>query len=87
DLEVPRETRNEIAVLKGLAAVYVMTARDRRPVYIQQREMLYDLVEALRKRAPDALEPPFQADWELARDDAARLRVLVDQVASLTDAS
>lgn len=87
DLEVPRETRDEIAVLKGLAAVYVMTARDRRPVYIQQREMLYDLVEALRKRAPDALEPPFQADWELARDDAARLRVLVDQVASLTDAS
>jgi dGTPase len=87
DLVVPRDTRIEIAVLKGLAAVYVMTARDREPVYVQQRELLFDLVDVLRKRAPDVLEPAFQADWKDATGDDARLRVLVDQVASLTDAS
>jgi dGTPase len=29
----------------------------------------------------------FLADWHAAADDAARLRVVIDQVASLTDAS
>ena len=87
NLVVPRETRVEIAILKGLAAVYVMTARDREPVYVQQRELLFELADELRKRAPDDLEPAFRADWKAAVDDDARLRVLVDQVASLTDAS
>jgi dGTPase len=87
DLVVPRETRVEIAVLKGLAAVYVMTARDREPVYVRQREVLRALVEALLARAPDELEPSFQADWNASSDDGARLRVVVDQVASLTDVS
>ena len=31
--------------------------------------------------------PAFRADFEAAGTDAARLRVVVDQVASLTDAS
>ena len=87
DLVVPRDTRIEIAVLKGLAAVYVMTARDREQVYVQQRELLFELIDTLRRRAPDELEPAFQADWKDAAGDDARLRVLVDQVASLTDAS
>jgi dGTPase len=38
-------------------------------------------------RAPEALDRPFADDWRAAADDAARLRVVVDQVASLTDAS
>ncbi|MGH9060259.1 MAG: deoxyguanosinetriphosphate triphosphohydrolase, partial [Acidimicrobiales bacterium] len=32
------------------------------------------------------LDPLFAPAWRAAPDDAARLRVLVDQVASLTDA-
>ena len=46
-----------------------------------------ELVEALPTRGPDALDPPFADDWHAAPDDAARRRVVVDQVASLTDAS
>jgi dGTPase len=87
DLVVGDGTRHEIAVLKGLAAVYVMTARDREPVYVEQREILHELVEALIKRVPDELEAAFASDWETAADDPARLRVIVDQVASLTDVS
>jgi dGTPase len=49
--------------------------------------MLVDLVRVLSERAPIALEPPFAADWAEASDDAARLRVVIDQVASLTDVS
>ena len=36
---------------------------------------------------PTALDRPFADDWDAAPDDAARMRVVIDQVASLTDAS
>ena len=41
----------------------------------------------LLDRGPDALDRPLADDWLAAPDDAGRLRVVVDQVASLTDAS
>lgn len=87
DLIVPDETTAEILVLKGLAVAYVMAPRELEPLYQRQREILADLVHVLSDRAPIALEPPFAADWRAAADDAARLRVVVDQVASLTDVS
>jgi dGTPase len=87
DLSVPRNTRAEVAVLKGVAAVYVMTAQDRAPLYVSQRRMLHELVAALVSRAPESLEAAFRADWKAAADDGARLRVVVDQAASLTDVS
>jgi dGTPase len=87
DLLVPRHTTIEVATLKSVAAVYVMTAEDRLAVYRRQQDLLRELVAQLRFSAPQHLEPPFRRDWEAAPDDAARLRVLVDQVASLTDAS
>ncbi|MBA2738784.1 MAG: deoxyguanosinetriphosphate triphosphohydrolase [Nocardioidaceae bacterium] len=87
DLVVPAATREEIAVLKGIAAHYVMRTEDRAALLDRQRELLAALVGALCDRAPDVLEPPFAADWVAAADDAGRLRVVVDQVASLTDAS
>ena len=40
-----------------------------------------------RPRAEAALEPIVLPDWRRAADDAARLRVVIDQVASLTDLS
>ena len=55
-------------------------------MYARQRELLTELVAALCAAAPAALDPPFAAAWAVAPDDAARLRVVVDQVASLTDA-
>ena len=87
DLVVPVETQAEILVLKGLAVAYVMAPRELEPLYHRQREVLTDLVHVMADRAPLALEPPFAADWAQASDDAARLRVVIDQVASLTDVS
>lgn len=87
DVTVPRSTQVEIAVLKGLAAVFVMTAEDRQPTYSRQRDVVHELVHALLDMAPRALEPAYADDWRSAPDDAARLRVVVDQVAALTDAS
>jgi dGTPase len=86
-LRVSRSTRTEIGVLKALVAVYVMTARDRAPVYTEQRSLIDELVELLGANAPSGLEPMFRADFEAAFDDAGRLRATIDQVASLTDAA
>jgi len=87
DLVVPRQTALEIAVLKGVAAHLVVQAVDRVSVLDRQRQVVCELVEVLRGQAPTVLEPPFQADFAAAEDDLGRLRVVVDQVASLTDAS
>lgn len=85
-LVVPETTVAEITVLKGLAAAFVMAPREAEPLYASQRRLLTDLVGVLVER-PAELEPPFAADWREAADDGARVRVVVDQVASLTDVS
>jgi dGTPase len=85
DLIVPRETRAQCALLKGIALRYVMRRRGAEEWYVQQREILRGLVMALVERAPDGLDPVFAPLWREAGDDAARLRVVIDQVASLTD--
>jgi dGTPase len=87
DLVVPEQTRLEMAVLKGIAAHYVMQADDRVAAMARQRELMAELVALLAHRGPDALDRPFADDWHAAPDDRARLRVVIDQVASLTDQS
>ena len=87
DLVVPRTTALEIAVLKGIAAHYVMRTDDRLALMERQRQLIAELVEALWVKGPERLERPFADDWVAAGDDAGRRRVVIDQVASLTDAS
>jgi dGTPase len=87
DVPIPDDVRAEIAVLKGIAAHLVMKADDRVVANETQREILHDLVGALARSNGWALEPVFAADLERAPDAAARLRVVIDQVASLTDIS
>ncbi|NIL43466.1 deoxyguanosinetriphosphate triphosphohydrolase [Salinispora arenicola] len=85
DLVVPREVRARCAVLKGIALRYVL----RRPGSVarleRQQQILADLVAGLADRAPEALDAVFAPLWRVAGNDASRLRVVVDQVASLTD--
>jgi dGTPase len=87
DLVVPGQTLVEMAVLKGIASHYVMQADDRVALMTRQRDLVSELVEALVAHAPASLERAFADDWAAAPDDAARLRAVIDQVASLTDAS
>ncbi|AXK34772.1 deoxyguanosinetriphosphate triphosphohydrolase [Streptomyces armeniacus] len=87
ELVVPYETRLECAVLKAVADRYVMQRPDQERLRAEQRIVLTELAEALTARAPEGLDPQFRALFAAASDDTARLRVLVDQIASLTDAS
>jgi dGTPase len=84
-LVVPRRTRAECALLKGLALRYVMRRPGATERYGRQYDTLVELVGALTVRGADALDPVFAPLWRAALDDSARLRVIIDQVASLTD--
>jgi dGTPase len=87
DLIVPDGIRTEIALLKGVGMFHVLNSPERQARRAVQRELLTELVEALWKSAPRVLDAAFAADFAEAADDGARLRVMVDQVASLTDPS
>lgn len=87
DLAVPRRTRAECALLKGMALRYVMRRPGAEGRYGRQYDTLMALVHALTLRGPDALDGVFAPLWRSAPDDASRLRVVIDQVASLTDPS
>ncbi len=87
NLEVPMEQRLECALLKGVTAHYVMGRAGAKATQERERAVLTELAEALAFGAPDALDPMFRPAYESAASDAARLRVIVDQVASLTDTS
>jgi dGTPase len=87
DLVVPDGVRTEIALLKGIGMFHVLDSPELQARRAIQRELLTELVEALAKTAPQTLDPAFAADFTQAPDDAARLRVIIDQVASLTDPS
>jgi dGTPase len=84
---VPREIEAEIALLKGTVAGFVMSLPTRQPVYARQRELLTELLEALWATGTLHLEREFADLFDEADDDDARRRVVIDQVASLTDQS
>ncbi|MET7637951.1 deoxyguanosinetriphosphate triphosphohydrolase [Streptomyces sp. NPDC005438] len=87
DLVVPRGARLECALLKAMADRYVMQRPDQERLRAEQRVVLGELTQALIARAPDGLDPQFRALFTAAGDDRTRLRVVIDQIASLTDAS
>ena len=85
NLVVPRAQRVEVALLKSMAGHYVINASDSQIRYGEQQRLLTELVEAILESAPTTLESFFLQDWQNAQSDQARLRVVIDQVASLTD--
>ncbi|MCW2783988.1 MAG: putative deoxyguanosinetriphosphate triphosphohydrolase [Marmoricola sp.] len=87
DLVVPTGTLHEIVVLKGIAAHYVMRTEERRLLMERQRTLIEELFEALVASNGTALDASLRQDHAEAADDAGRTRVVIDQIASLTDAS
>ena len=86
-LSVPSDVRAEIAVLKGTVSVFLMTDEKRQPYYLWQREVLTELADALLASNGKHLDHYCQSVWKTASTDSQKYRVVVDQVASLTDVS
>jgi len=86
DLVIPGRVAAEVALLKAVALRFVMSDPNRLALQARQRELVTQLCAALLDRAPEPLDPALHPAWYQSRDDDARLRVIVDQVAALTDA-
>ena len=87
ELVVPRGVRLECAVLKAVAVRYVMQRDEQARLRSRQRIVIAELADALVRSAPHGLDPVFAALYEEAEDDRGALRAVVDQIATLTDAS
>ena len=87
DLVVPRRVAAECALLKAVAAYYVMTREDAVAEQAREREVITELALAIVRGAPATLDPVFQPAWDGATGDPERHRVVIDQLASLTDIS
>ena len=88
DLVVPRRQRLECALLKGVTAHYVMSRAGVAAAQARQRELIAELAAAVLAGAPQTLEPAFRPAYRAAAGSGpAVLRVVVDQIASLTDTS
>ena len=85
NLEIPREAVIEVDFLKAVAGHYLINAAASQDRYEKQNVVIHELVEMLFEAAPLELDPIFEDDWKLATNDSERLRVVVDQIASLTD--
>ncbi|MFT4052774.1 MAG: deoxyguanosinetriphosphate triphosphohydrolase [Microbacterium sp.] len=81
---VPRVIEVEMAALKGILGAFVVSIDGRKGLYKEQREVLKRLSTALWER-PEHLDSLHAEDFAAAHTDAARRRVVVDQVATLTD--
>jgi dGTPase len=85
DLVIPREQEVEVDFLKAVAGHYLINAAISQERYAKQQIVIKELVEMLHKHAAKALDSIFVKDWESSSDENSRMRIIIDQVASLTD--
>lgn len=83
---IPSQVMSEVTLLKTIAVLYVMD----HPRHIErqslQRDRIYRVYDYLEAGAPGTLDPMFRLWWQQAQTPAQQQRVVIDQIASMTEA-
>lgn len=85
DLVIPSGVEAEVRLLKTVAVLYVMDVPAHLARQDRQRERIFRVHEYLRAGAPGTLDTIFRTWFEAAETDTERERVIVDQIASMTE--
>ena len=84
-LVVPPDVEAEVRLLKTVAVLYVMDQPAHQARQERQRDRIYRVHQYLCAGAPGSLDTMFQAWFNAAQTDLERERVIVDQIASMTE--
>ncbi|GAC57146.1 deoxyguanosinetriphosphate triphosphohydrolase-like protein [Gordonia hirsuta DSM 44140 = NBRC 16056] len=85
DLSVQPEIAAEVAMLKTVALRFIFSDKRHLAKQDRQRERIHRVATLLLNTAPGGLDPLLVPRWEVAESDEARMRVVVDQIASMTE--
>ena len=85
DLVIPADIEAEVRLLKTVAVLYVMDAPAHLARQDRQRERIFRVYDYLSAGAPGTLDTIYQQWWLTAETPRERERVIVDQIASMTE--
>lgn len=85
ELVVPPQAQAEVTLLKTIAVLYVMDMPAHMARQERQRDRIFRVHDYLMMGAPGALDPMYRLWWEEADTDPERQRVIIDQIASMTE--
>ncbi|SES29606.1 deoxyguanosinetriphosphate triphosphohydrolase [Corynebacterium cystitidis] len=85
DLIIPAEANAEVTLLKTIAVLYVMDQKAHQARQDRQRERINRVHDYLTAGAPGSLDTVYHQWWVEAETDQQRARVIVDQIASMTE--
>ncbi|GAA1078954.1 deoxyguanosinetriphosphate triphosphohydrolase [Tsukamurella spumae] len=85
EVAVPPSVRAEVILLKTMALQYIYSNQLHLAVQQGQRDRIHRAADYLMGASPSHIDPLYSPAYLAAETDAARLRVVVDQIASMTE--
>lgn len=85
ELKIPPLAQAEVTMLKTIAVLYVMDEKTHVARQDRQRARIYRVYDYLVAGAPGSLDAMFASWWAEAETDLERDRVIIDQIASMTE--